>query len=67
MKHGFVYILKCSDGSYYTGCTSDLEKRITEHETGRFAGFTSRRLPVKLVYSKEHQDIREAIRAEKQI
>jgi len=67
MMDYFVYIVKCSDGSYYTGVTSNLEKRINEHNYGIFKGYTSKRLPVTLVYSNRFSDVREAIRSEKQI
>jgi putative endonuclease len=49
----WVYILKCSDNSYYTGSTVDLEKRMAEHVAGTFDGYTSSRLLVKLVFSYE--------------
>ena len=67
MRDYFVYILKCSDGSYYTGVTSDLEKRINQHNSGLIKGYTSSRLPVRLVYSNRFTSIEDAIRAEKQI
>jgi len=67
IKDYFVYIVECKDGSYYTGVTSDLEKRINEHKSGIFKGYTSSRLPVKLVYSNRFININEAINAEKQI
>ena len=67
MKVYFVYIVKCSDGSYYTGVTSNLEKRIAEHNSGIIEGYTSDRLPVNLVYSNRFGNINDAIRAEKQI
>lgn len=63
----FVYIVECKDGSYYTGVTSGLEKRINEHNNGIFNGYTSSRIPVKLVYSNRFTNINEAINAEKQI
>ncbi len=47
-----IYILHCSDGSYYVGLTSNLEIRLKEHQSGRGTFYTSRRLPVKLVYSE---------------
>jgi putative endonuclease len=47
---GFVYILQCADGSYYTGSTNDLERRLQQHEAGEGANHTQKRLPVKLVY-----------------
>jgi len=67
MKDYFVYIVECSDHSYYTGVTSNLEKRIYEHNYGIFQGYTSTRLPVKLVYSNRFTDANDAIKAEKQI
>src|SRR5690606_17546027 len=67
MKDYFVYIVQCSDKSYYTGVTSNLEKRLNEHNTGLFKGYTSKRLPVQLMYSQRYSDINDAIRAEKQI
>ena len=63
----FVYIVQCSDGFYYTGVTNDLTRRINEHNQGMIAGFTSKRLPVKLVYSQEFQAVADAINAEKQL
>ena len=65
MKY-LVYILKCSDGKYYTGCTSDLETRLKEHQEG-MSDFTSRRLPVELVYSQSFQYVNEAISAERRL
>lgn len=67
MKNYFVYILECSDKSYYTGVTNNLEKRLAEHKSGLHEGYTSKRLPIKLVYSLNFSDINEAIRFEKQI
>ncbi|MGN7515112.1 MAG: GIY-YIG nuclease family protein [Allomuricauda sp.] len=64
---GFVYILECSDGSYYTGSTIDLEKRINEHQNGRGANHTKKRLPVKLLYVEEYLSIATAFEREKQI
>jgi putative endonuclease len=67
MKSYWVYILSCSDKSFYTGVTSNLQNRIEEHNAGKYSGYTSKRLPVKLVYSQEFHDVKEAINAEKQI
>lgn len=53
MQPFFVYILECSDGSYYVGHTDDLQARIAEHEDGSVDGYTARRRPIKLVYSCE--------------
>ncbi len=63
----WVYILKCSDGSYYTGSAVDLEKRIAEHMAGTFDGYTSKRLPVELVFAYEMPTIFEAFLRERQI
>lgn len=67
MKDYFVYIVECKDGSYSTGVTSELEKRIIEHNSGFYKVYTSTRLPVKLVYSNRFTEINDAIKAEKQI
>lgn len=64
---GFMYILKCSDGSYYTGSTNDLDKRMLEHQEGKGANHTRKRLPVKLVYVEEYLRIDSAFYREKQI
>ena len=63
----WVYILQCSDGSYYTGCTTNLEKRMDQHHRGLLDGYTSKRRPVKLLWTEEFRDINEAIDAERQI
>ena len=67
MKSSWFYILKCSDDSYYSGCTSDLENRVNEHKLAKFKGYTSARLPVELVFSQEFLEINDAINAERQI
>ena len=63
----WVYILKCADGSYYTGHTDNLEKRIGEHRSGAFGGYTSTRLPVELVFSQDFSSREEALASERQI
>lgn len=67
MSSGFTYILECSDGSFYTGSTKDLEKRFWEHQNGVGANYTKRRLPVELMYYEEYSRIDEAFYREKQI
>ena len=68
MKIYYVYILKCSDNTYYTGITSNLEKRITEHKYGKhIASYTYRRRPVQLVFYAEFTNAELAISTEKQI
>ncbi len=68
MKQYYVYILKCSDNSYYTGFTNNMERRITEHNSGMIKGtYTSTRLPVTLVWLETFLDPNQAIMVEKQI
>ncbi len=64
---GFVYILLCADGSFYTGSTNDLERRLLEHQNGNGANHTRKRLPVELVYSEEYERIDDAYYRERQI
>ena len=64
----YLYILRCADGSYYIGTARDgLERRVAEHQAGTFAGYTSRRRPVELVYHQVFQRITDAIEAERQV
>ena len=68
MKLSFVYILECSDRTYYTGVTSNLEKRVFEHKSGKHQdSYTFSRRPLKLVFFCEFTDINMAIEKEKQI
>jgi putative endonuclease len=67
MENAWVYILKCSDGSYYTGKTQDLHMRIAQPENGTYKGYTSSRRPVKVVFTQSFPTYLEAIRAERQI
>ena len=68
MKASYVYILKCSDNTYYTGVTSNLSQRIFQHENGVFQDcYTFNRRPVLLVFYAEFTDITIAIQKEKQI
>lgn len=64
---GWMYILECADGSYYTGSTIDIQKRFIEHQNGQGANHTRKRLPVKLVYSEAYPLIQVAFSREKQI
>jgi predicted GIY-YIG superfamily endonuclease len=63
----WVYILECADGSYYTGHTENLEKRMAEHEQSTFTCYTSSRLPVKLVFYSEFSTRNDAFVRERQI
>lgn len=67
MPKGYVYILKCSNGTYYTGSTTDLSKRIAQHQAGEGANHTKKYLPVELIYYEEYPRIDEAFYREKQI
>lgn len=58
---------ECSDGTFYTGWTNDIEKRIKAHNDGRGAKYTRSRLPVRLVYLEEHDTREEAMSREYQI
>ena len=66
-KGGFMYILECSDGSYYTGSTKDLDLRLLQHQSGEGANHTKKRLPVKLVYYEVFERIDQAFYREKQV
>ncbi|MBI5525245.1 MAG: GIY-YIG nuclease family protein [Deltaproteobacteria bacterium] len=48
----FLYILECGDGSFYTGVTNDIERRVAQHNAGKASRYTRTHLPVKLVYSE---------------
>src|SRR5512146_2355710 len=63
----WVYILRCADGSYYTGHTDNLETRIGAHQSGECGGYTAARRPVELVWSQQFVSRVEALSAEVQI
>ncbi len=63
----FLYILQCSDGSYYVGTSSDLEQRLLAHNEGRAAAYTRSRRPVRLVYLEAHNSIEKARARERQV
>ena len=63
----YMYILECADGSYYTGSTWDLERRLFEHQSGVGARHTAKRLPVRLVYCEYYGRITDAYHREKQV
>lgn len=64
MGGNYTYILKCRDGSLYTGWTNDLEKRIAAHQSGHGAKYTKSRRPVELVYYETFATKEEAMRRE---
>ncbi len=63
----WMYILQCSDGTYYVGSTRDLERRISQHNRGSGSRYTAGRRPVKLVYSAEFGSFTEAYRWERRV
>jgi putative endonuclease len=63
----YVYILKCNDGTLYTGITNDLDKRVSSHNKGTGAKYTKTRTPVEIVYHEEATDRSEASKRECQI
>ena len=60
----YTYILKCKDGSLYTGWTNDLEQRVAAHNTGKGAKYTKARRPVELVYFGEFETKEQAMKRE---
>ncbi|MFO7852342.1 MAG: GIY-YIG nuclease family protein [Bacteroidales bacterium] len=67
MSRSYVYILKCSDGTYYTGSTKNLCQRLQEHHDGEAANYTRARRPAVLVYYEVFDRIDDAFEREKQI
>jgi len=63
----FVYMLRCGDGSLYTGCTDDVERRLAAHQSGRGGKYTRSHLPVTLVYRESVPDKSAALRREAEI
>ena len=62
-----MYILRCSDNTFYVGSTWDVERRLAQHEQGEAANYTRSRRPVALVYVEEYTRIDDAFRREKQV
>ena len=68
MKEYYVYILLCSDNSYYTEVTNNIEERLKQHQQGvSLTAYTFKRRPVELVYQHAFGEVTDAIKAEKQI
>ena len=63
----YAYILRCADGSYYTGHTDNLEARIGGHQSGQIKGYTCKRRPVELVWSQDFPTRIEALETERRI
>ena len=64
MKRNYTYMVKCSDGTLYTGWTTDLEHRVKAHNDGEGAKYTRSRRPVELVYYEEYAAKAEAMKRE---
>lgn len=64
MAGNYTYILECNDKTYYTGWTTDVEKRLRVHNEGKGAKYTRSRLPVKLVYVEEWETKQQAMQRE---
>ena len=63
----FIYILRCADGTLYTGIAKDLERRLAQHGKGRASRYTRARLPVVLAWSREIGSWGEALREERRL
>jgi putative endonuclease len=63
----FAYMLRCSDGSYYVGSTTNLEVRLAQHQIGEGAAYTRRRRPVKLIWFEKFSRVDQAFAREKQV
>ncbi|MCH3965336.1 MAG: GIY-YIG nuclease family protein [Clostridium sp.] len=63
----YIYILKCSDGTLYTGYTNNIKRRIEAHNSGKGAKYTRGRRPVKLVYFEQYTTKQDALRREYEI
>jgi len=67
MTEHFVYVLRCADDTLYTGYTTDVERRVAEHDAGEGAKYTRGRTPVELVYVESHETKSEAMAREYEI
>src|SRR5258706_5244543 len=67
VKPFFVYMLRCSDGSYYVGHTDELDRRVAQHQAGEIDGYTHQRRPIELVWSQETATREEALASELRI
>lgn len=63
----YVYVLRCGDGSLYTGWTNDLEQRLAAHQSGKGAKYTRGRLPIEMVYYEELPDKSAALKRENEL
>jgi putative endonuclease len=63
----FVYVLLCRDGSFYTGVTNNLDKRLLDHQTGKGAKYTRSHYPIKIIYQEFFSTHSEALKREAEI
>ena len=63
----YVYVLRCGDGSLYTGWTNDLKQRLAAHQSGKGAKYTKGRLPIEMVYFEEMSDKSAALKRENEL
>jgi putative endonuclease len=63
----YMYILRCSDGSYYTGSTVDIELRLAQHQEGLGAEYTKHRRPVTIAFAQWHERVDDAFESEKRV
>lgn len=64
MKKWYIYILRCADGTLYTGSTDDVERRVAVHNSGKGAKYTRGRTPVEVVYTEECESYSAALKRE---
>ena len=67
VKPGYMYILECADGSYYTGSTIDLKRRLKQHQNFEGSNFTAKKWPVKLAYFEYYDSVIFVFKREKQV
>jgi len=67
VQHWLVYLLRCSDGSLYTGVTTDLARRLAEHNAGKGGAYTRAKRPVRLVFEEAHPSRSSALKREAEI
>lgn len=67
MSEAWVYVLRCGDGSLYTGWTNDLDRRVAKHAAGKASRYTASRLPVELAFARAMADRGAAMREELRI
>ena len=67
IEGAYLYILRCADGSYYTGTARSGLERVAEHNSGVYGGYTAQRRPVTLVFFQWFDRITDAIAAERQV